>query len=117
MLTWRFVAFACFVIGCRDASDPGFEIVRVPQSAYLAPDAAPKLDAAPVATTTDAGPEPLVLCISRQDTGEESDECPDEHEGRHYDEKATARHRSKGDDSTVCCYRKGRVPRSTRDEE
>ena len=119
MLTWRVAAFACLAVGCRDSSEPDFEIVRVPQSAYAAPDAAPKVDAAPVASA-DAGPEPLVLCVSLQDIGEDEkaeEGCPDEYQGRHYDEKATARHRSKGEDSTVCCYRKGRVPRSTRDEE
>lgn len=116
MLTRRFVAIAFAAVGCRDASDPGFEIVRVPQSAYAAFDGGAKPDAAPVAKG-DAGPEPFVVCISRQDTGDESEECPDEYEGRHYDEKTTARHRSKGDDSTVCCYRKGRVPRSKSDDD
>jgi hypothetical protein len=116
MLIWRFAAVACLAVGCRDASDPGFEIVRVPQSAYAAPDAATK-NASPLATA-DAGPDPVVLCVSHQDSDDEQQsECPDEYQGRHYDEKTTTRHRSRGDDATVCCYRKGRVPRSTHDED
>jgi len=116
MLTWRFAVVAALAVGCRDGGDSGLEIVRVPQSAYSSPDAAAKSDAEAVASA-DAGPDPLVLCISRQDSEEASEECPDEYQGRHYDEKVTTRHRSKGDDSTVCCYRKGRVPRVIREEQ
>ena len=43
-----------------------------------------------------------------------SDDCANTYRGRAYDEKATARHRAKSEDSTVCCYRKGgHMPRRT----
>ena len=106
--------FACalMLVACRDTSDPGFEIVKVPLSAYAAVDASAKSDAG-VASRRDGG-DPVVLCIpkseTRADDESSSDEdCPSEYEDRSYDEKATTRHRQKDDESNVCCYRKGRV--------
>ncbi len=104
---------AALALACREGRDPGFEIVPVPQSAYAVADGG-KPDVVAVAKA-DAGANPLVLCITRpegeskDDDDESSDDCPKEYQGRHYDEKATARHRSKGDDPNACCYRRGRA--------
>ena len=113
MLTQRLAALAVLAIACRDTRDPGFEIVRVPQSAYAAPPDAGTSEAS--VATSDAGADPVVLCVSRpesdskDDDEESSDDCPKEYHGRHYDERSTSRHRAKGDDPSVCCYRKGRA--------
>jgi hypothetical protein len=120
MLTRRLAALAVLALACHESNDLGFEIVRVPLSAYATADGG-RPDAAAAQVTKDAGADPLVLCIPRseadsKDDEEESSDCPSEYPGRHYDEKATTRHRSKGDDSTVCCYRKGRAP-TPRDDE
>lgn len=112
MLT-RFACTALLFVACRDTSDPGFEIVKVPLSAYAAVDASAKGDAA-VASEHDGG-DPVVLCIQKPEPQEgdepSGEDCASEYHGRSYDEKATTRHRAKDDESNVCCYRKGRVPR------
>ena len=104
-------------VACRD-SDPGFEIVKVPLSAYAAADASVKGEGG--VAGRDAGGDPVVLCVKpeKKDDEESSEDCASEYQGRSYDEKATKRHRDKDDESDVCCYRKGRVPRRVeRDED
>ena len=126
MLT-RVAICALALVACRDTSDPGFEIVKVPLSAYASADASVKGEGG---VASEAGPDPFVLCISKGTDGktdeddngdgksDDNDEgCANEWHGRSYDDKATARHRAKGDDTTVCCYRKGRVPHRERAEE
>lgn len=118
MLT-RVACMALVFVACRDTRDPGFEIVKVPLSAYAAVDASAKSDAGGVASARDGG-DPVVLCVPKPEKqeGDESsdDDCPSEYQGRNYDEKATTRHRAKDDESDVCCYRKGRVPRRVEQE-
>ena len=100
------IVFACaLALACHD-DDPGFEIVRVPMSAYAMPEAGAQTDAARAERTADASAGPLVLCLPKSD----DDDCPPAHEGRAYDEHVTTRHRNKGEG--VCCYRRGRVPQS-----
>ena len=106
------IALVLIVASCRD-DDPGFEIVRVPQSAYVtAPDAGAQLDGD--AAAGDAGLGPLYICIPQLDEPGEGDEvsedypsCKLEHEGRKFDKRITERHRNK-DESEVCCYRRTR---------
>jgi hypothetical protein len=112
MLTRAIIA-ALALVACRDTNDPGFEIVKVPLSAYATTDASATGEGG-VASAHDGG-DPLVLCIKRDD--DESSDCASEYQDRAYDEKATTRHRAKGDESNVCCYRKGRVPRREPAEE
>jgi hypothetical protein len=111
MLTRFAFVVALVLVACRDSSDPGFEIVKVPLSAYAATDASAKGEGG-VAIARDGG-DPVVLCIPKPEKkdDDESEDCPSEYQGRSYDEKATTRHRAKDDESEVCCYRKGRVPR------
>ena len=114
----RLALASLLLVACRDASDPGFEIVKVPLSAYAAADASVKGEGG-VALGRDAG-DPVVLCVKpeKKDDEESSEDCASEYQGRSYDEKATKRHRDKDDESDVCCYRKGRVPhRVERDED
>jgi hypothetical protein len=98
--------------GCRH-EDPGFEIVRVPRSAYVMPDAG-KTDASP-SHDSDAGVGPLIVCVPRgkaateDDEQEDSDECPPHWDGRNYDPRVTTRHHDRGEND-VCCYRRGRLP-------
>jgi hypothetical protein len=116
MLT-RFASVALFVVACRDTSDPGFEIVKVPLSAYAAADASVAGEGGALARD---GGDPIMLCVpkpEKKEDDDESEDCPSEYQGRSYDEKATTRHRAKDDESTVCCYRKGRVPRREHGEE
>ncbi len=118
-------ALAMLVLACachRD-SDLGFDIVKVPLSAYGA--AAPKTDAGVVAKN-DAGHELVVMCIPKpeeksdddtDDKSQDDDECPKTHAGRNYDPRATERHRKNPDESSVCCYRHGRVaPKDTTED-
>ena len=114
MLT-RVVFAAALLVACRDG-DPGFEIVKVPASAYG--DAGPRGEGGAIASG-EGGHDPVVLCIPKpegESRDEESNDCPNEYENRSYDEKATARHRQKDDESNVCCYRKGRPARRAPDE-
>jgi len=119
MLTRACIIVALALVACRDG-DPGFEIVKVPLSAYAATDASIKGDGG-VASGRDGG-DPVVLCIAKpeekkDDDEESSGDCPSEYQGRSYDEKATTRHRAKDDESNVCCYRKGRMPQRAQREE
>ena len=101
--TW--ILFACaLALACHD-EDPGFEIVRVPMSAYAMPDAGAQTDAASKEHAGDAAAGPLVVCVPKSD---DEDDCPPVHEGRAYDEHVTTRHDGKGE--SVCCYRRGRLP-------
>ncbi len=106
MLTRAIIA-ALALVACRDTNDPGFEIVKVPLSAYATTDAS-AVDEAGVAARD--GGDPLVLCVpkseEKKDDDDESSDCASELEGRSYDEKATTRHRAKDDETNVCCYRK-----------
>ncbi len=107
MLKRAAIVFACaLALACHD-DDPGFEIVRVPMSAYAMPDAGAQTDAAHAGHEADAAAGPLVSCVPKSD---DDDDCPAAHEGRVYDEHVTTRHRNKGEG--VCCYRRGRVPQS-----
>ncbi len=113
MLTRHLAAVAVLALACHQSNDPGFEIVRVPLSAYASADGG-KPDAAVQATNDASAADPVVLCVPRPDSDskdddEDSSDCPNEYLDRHYDEKATTRHRSKENDSTLCCYRKGRA--------
>ena len=114
----RSLIAALVLVACRDTNDPGFEIVKVPLSAYAAADASAKGEGG-VAAGRDGG-DPVVLCVPKPEKqeGDESsdDDCPSEYQGRSYDEKVTTRHRAKDDESNVCCYRKGRVPRRVEQE-
>jgi hypothetical protein len=112
MLT-RAIFAAVVLVACRDTADPGFEIVKVPLSAYATTDASAKGEGG-LASGRDGG-DPIVLCIKRDD--DESSDCATEYQDRAYDEKATTRHRAKDDESNVCCYRKGRVPHREPAEE
>ena len=116
MLSRLAIAALVLLVACRD-SDPGFEIVKVPASAYA--DASAKGEGG-VISGRDGGGDPVVLCVpkpEKKDDDESSDDdCPAEYQGRNYDEKATTRHRAKDDESNVCCYRKGRVPRRVEPE-
>jgi hypothetical protein len=118
MLT-RAMIVAMVLVACRDTSDPGFEIVKVPRTAYASPDASATGEGG-VATGRDGGGDPVVLCVPKPEKqeGDESsdDDCPSAYQGRSYDEKATTRHRAKDDESTVCCYRKGRVSHHVEEE-
>ena len=95
------------LVACHHDDDPGFEIVRVPQSAYAAPDAGHG-DGGP-ALEKDGGSGPLIVCIPQPSSDDESStDCPETYQGRAYDDRVSTRHRNKGDDA-ACCYRRGRV--------
>ena len=112
----RAVALCVALVACRNDADPGFDIVRVPLSAYAAPDASVQPDAEADAAPSES--QPIVLCIQPQTPDDDSDsDCADTYQGRSYDEKATARHRRKDGEEHVCCYRRGRTPRSAEKEE
>ncbi len=113
MLTRFAPLVACVMLGCPN-SDPGFDVVRVPETAYLTPDASHGDGGRTL--TRDAGSLPLIVCIPELEEPGEEDKvatdytsCPLEHEGRNFDSKATERHRKKDDESAVCCYRRGVV--------
>ena len=112
---------ALALFGCHNDEGPGFEIVRVPLSAYASPDGGARSDGA-VAQTADAGAGPIVLCVAPKQSSDSdddessSDDCADHYEGRRYDEKATTRHRNKGEEG-VCCYRRGRFPYRVEDSD
>jgi hypothetical protein len=106
------------LVACR--ASPPFEIVQVPEIAYLGPDArAP----APMSTAPDAGRDAssaFMLCIEpeakdddEEKTAEEASEfsdpsCPTRYQGRFLDTRVTQRHRDNGEHQ--CCYRQGRAP-------
>ena len=114
MLTRSLLLAALALVACRDTSDPGFDIVKVPLSAYASTDASVKGEGG--VASRDGG-DPVVLCVPKPSENDESSEdCPSEYQGRSYDEKATTRHRAKDDESNVCCFRKGRVPRRVEQE-
>jgi hypothetical protein len=101
------------VAGCH-GDDPGFDVVRVPQTAYATPDGG-GLDASDAAhvATRDGGREPAVVCIpeleeegNTDDVSEDFPKCLLKHETRTFDSRATTRHRKKDDESEVCCYKR-----------
>jgi hypothetical protein len=101
---------------CRRTSDPGFDIVPVGSSAYLAPTARP--DAGRVASdagvrTSDggSGAPPVIVCEPPPDDdfepSDEIAECPATNERSwQLDPEATQRRRERAD---VCCYKRGVV--------
>ena len=117
--------FAASLFGCP-ARDLGFDLVRVPATAYLTTDGGA---AASVPDGGDGGRSDaaaaLVQCfpVPSDDDGdfEASDDftdCPAAHGDDAIDVPTTQARRDKGDE--VCCYRKGRKARSKRpprDEE
>ena len=81
------------------------------------PDASAQGDGG-VASGRDSG-DPVAVCVPKPEKKE--NEKTNDHDcatstRRSYDEKATKRHRAKDDESEVCCYRKGRVPRRVEPE-
>lgn len=116
MLT-RALVLACLACGCHN-DDPGFDIVKVPLSAYAARDAS--TDAHGDAHA-DAGRDLIVICIEKPEEKKEDDEkkdddeekaeddCPTTYQDRSYDEKATARHHKNDGEGNVCCYRRGHL--------
>ena len=106
MLSLRLAIVCAAVIGCH-GDDPGFDVVRVPRTAYAAPDAGVHVDSG----QGDAH-EVMVVCIQElHDPGDEEmaqdyPSCPVKHEDRSFDERATERHRKRDDENTVCCYRR-----------
>ena len=111
----RAVVLCAALVACRNDTDPGFEIVRVPQSAYAMPDASAPPDAAVESGASES--EPIVVCIQPQSENDDDSDCADSYHGRSYDTKATERHRRKDGEEHVCCYRRGRTPRSHEDQE
>lgn len=106
MLSARVVALGVLSLGaCHHDADVGFDIVRVPQADYAAPDAGGRDGAA---EAPDASRGPLVVCIDASDSGD--DDCAPSYQGRAYDERVTNRHHN-SDESAACCYRRGRFPR------
>jgi hypothetical protein len=110
----RLVALSILGLKCQ-GTDPGFDVVRVPQTAYVSSDASAARDGGPL--VGDAGRGPIVVCIPElTDPGEDDKvatefaNCLLHHEGRSFDSRATERHRKKDDESQVCCYRRGHVP-------
>jgi len=117
--------FAASLFGCP-ARDLGFDLVRVPATAYLTTDGGA---AASVPDGGDGGRSDaaaaLVQCfpVPSDDDGdfEASDDftdCPAAHGDDAIDVPTTQARRDKGDE--VCCYRKGRKAHSKRpprDEE
>ncbi len=115
------------MIACQQ--DSGLDIVRVPQSAYLAPDAAKPPAVVAEAGASDAGA--FMVCVDapgapdddKEDSeeakpeGEMSDDfpdCPVKYEGRPLDPRTTQRHREH-DGERACCYRtKGSQPQPLR---
>ncbi len=120
-----FAVAALCVCACHNDSDRGFDIVKVPLSAYAAPDASVRGDAGADAHV-DAGHNLIVVCIDKPESkgdddnneGEKADDgCPSRWQDRNYDEKATERHHNSGE-ANACCYRRGRVaPRPSDGEE
>jgi hypothetical protein len=113
MLRWVVTFGAALLAGCHN-EDPGFDVVRVPMSAYASPDAASDGDTGPAPDDTrDGGREPIIVCVPEisepgesEDVSHEFPSCLMKHEGRTFDARATERHRKKDDDSEVCCYRR-----------
>lgn len=110
---------AASLFGCPPR-DPGFDLVRVPASAYLA------LDGAAGEGGVDAGDggradggSGLGLCmpVPDEDDFEASDDfadCPAQHGDDELDVPTTRRHRDK--DEALCCYRHTRKVRPRNEE-
>ncbi len=109
------IALVAAAIGCR-GRDPGFDITRVPESAYASRDGGRSDAESDAAADARAS---IVMCIPEVDSSDDSKEsqemaegfekCPQKYEGRTFDPHATERHRKKDGESEVCCYRRGRV--------
>ena len=104
---------ALALMSCR-GEDLGFDVVKVPKTAYEAlPDADVSGDGG-VTVAVDAGRGPIVLCVPEPeddpdedaDVSEEFARCLIHQEGRTFDKRATERHRNNGDAGDVCCYRR-----------
>ena len=104
---------AASLFGCP-SRDPGFDLIRVPESAYLA------FDGGPDAARSDAGdagrPDAgtaLVQCYPVPpdfdgdfQASDDFTDCPATHDGDAIDVPTTQRHRDK--DEAMCCYRHGK---------
>lgn len=102
--------FAASLFGCPPR-DPGFDLVRVPESAYLVLDGGPREGGATGGDggKTDGGPA-TAQCFPVPEEGDfEADDdfsdCPASHGGDVIDPQATRRHRDRGEE--LCCYRRG----------
>ncbi len=120
---------AALAVACREES--GLDVVRVPESAYLSPDASKPVRV----VTSDAGSDAaaFMVCVQAppsdgedEDKGESTEpkpdsdsstdfpDCPAKYEGRPLDPRTTQRHREH-DDERACCYRpKGSQPQPVR---
>jgi hypothetical protein len=110
------IAVLAVMAACRAEEQPGFDIVRVPQTAYLTPDAAVAPDAgAPEAGTREGGafrPSIPPLCFvppprapsEDESVGEPYPECAQYRNGSQYfDKDRTDRAREKAK-KPLCCY-------------
>jgi hypothetical protein len=110
----RAILAVLIVAACRGQEQPGFDIVRVPQTAYLTPDAAPAPDAgAPDASGREGGtfrPSIPPLCFTpppktptEDEAVEAFPECTQYHAQQYFDEDRTKRAREKAQ-KPLCCY-------------
>jgi hypothetical protein len=103
-------------IACHAATGPGFEVDRLPETAYLTPDAAPPPDGGPRegGAQRDSGALRLVMpsnCVaaparppSDDEAASDFPECPNNKGERlYFDGQKTQRVRDKMQ-RTVCCY-------------
>jgi hypothetical protein len=102
--------------GCR-GNDPGFDVVRVPATAYASLDGGSSEggDAGEGGAPSSA----MIVCVAAptehgddEEMSSDYDDCPLKRGERTLDEHVTKRHRDK-DDQTACCYRKGRFSPAT----
>ena len=115
--------FAASLFGCPPR-DPGFDLIRVPESAYLTLDGGRGeggADGGDGGKTDGSGPPAQCFPVPEDGDFEADDDfpdCPAAHEGDAIDPQGTQRHRDKSE--LLCCYRRGRKvrPRSEpRNEE
>lgn len=104
------------LMGCGRPRDPEMEIVRLPQAAYGPFDASPVKVVAADSGSNDAAvkdiPSSQVDCYvpdAPLDDEEVSaaapfDNCPAQHEGGRFNEKATSQRRTSGRNRDTCCY-------------
>ena len=107
--------FAASLFGCPPR-DPGFDLIRVPETAYLTLDGGLKEGGGDGGDggKSDGGAA-LAQCFPVPEEGDfEADDdfpdCPASHDGDAIDPQGTQRHRDKSE--ALCCYRHGRKVRS-----